>query len=144
MAFSIPLFIFASVLQLVMSSASILWQVCRLCFLCGDMVCLVSKSTQLYARSCGYYLELTMLKMQCLFFQYLFWFCLKALGQSHEKYEKFNSIDVGIFNPLTEVRLAHCLCISTFRGSDTRAMDTKCICLSVFFNRSAVGMVYPL
>lgn len=34
----------------------------------GDTVCLVRKSTQLYAKSCSYYLELTILEIQCLGF----------------------------------------------------------------------------
>lgn len=34
----------------------------------GDTVCLARKSTQLYAKSCSYYLELMILEIQCFFF----------------------------------------------------------------------------
>lgn len=46
----------------------------------GDMVCLVRKSTQLYAKICGYYLELTMLEMQCLFFSVLILVLFEGTG----------------------------------------------------------------
>jgi len=42
----------------------------------------------------------------------------------------------------SEAKLAHCLCILTFRGSDPRAMDIESICLSVFFNYLSVSVVY--
>lgn len=83
-----------------MSSATILWQVYGLWFLSGDIICLVSKSPQLNAKNPSYYLEQCW-KCSACFFSTYFGSVWRHWAKVTNNMKSYNSIDVGIFNPLT-------------------------------------------